>query len=94
MSKAESLSAALALGLALSGVAFLPAPAQARGGLYDNCTNFNQRYPHGVGKNHAHDHTSGTPVRNFLHSTRKYNKAMNHNPDLDRDNDKIACEKA
>jgi hypothetical protein len=37
--------------------------------------------------------TSGTPVTNFKHSTKKYKKAMRHNSDLDRDKDGIACEK-
>jgi hypothetical protein len=30
-------------------------------------------YTHGVGRNNAHDKTSGTPVTNFKHSTRLYN---------------------
>jgi excalibur calcium-binding domain-containing protein len=62
--------------------------------IWENCTTYNHQYAHGVGRAHAHDHTSGTPVRNFLHSTPKYNVAMNHNSDLDRDKDGIACEKA
>jgi hypothetical protein len=55
------------------------------------CTSY---WPHGVGRKHAHDHTSGTPVTNFKRSNRIYANAMDHNPDLDRDNDKIACEAA
>jgi hypothetical protein len=45
---------------------------------------------HGVGKRHARDHTSGTPVTNFKRSGKLYraNKAS------DRDKDGIACEKA
>jgi excalibur calcium-binding domain-containing protein len=61
---------------------------------YDNCTAFNRHYPHGVGKKHAHDRTSGTPVRSFVHSTNLYRRAMAHNSDLDRDRDHIACETA
>lgn len=61
---------------------------------FDNCTNFNKKWPHGVGKRHAHDHTSGTPVRNFKKSNKIYKKAMRLNSDLDRDKDKIACEQA
>ena len=38
----------------------------------------------------AKDKTSGTPVTNFKHSTKKYKKAMRHNSDLDRDKDGIA----
>ena len=30
----------------------------------------------------------------MTHSNKLYNKAMRHNSDLDRDRDKIACEKA
>lgn len=43
--------ATAATGLVLAGVQFTPAQA---GGLWDNCTNYNQRYPHGVGKRHSH----------------------------------------
>jgi hypothetical protein len=62
--------------------------------LYKNCTNFNKRYRHGVGRIGARDRTrSGDPVRNFLRSNIIYRRAMRYNDDLDRDNDKIACEK-
>jgi hypothetical protein len=61
--------------------------------LYKNCTNFNKRYPHGVGKLLARDHTSGEPVTNFKRSTRLYRIAMSYNKGLDRDKDGIACEK-
>jgi hypothetical protein len=61
--------------------------------LYKNCTNFNKRYPHGVGRRLARDKTSGTPVRTFLRSTLIYNRAMRYNSGLDRDKDGIACEK-
>jgi Excalibur calcium-binding domain len=62
--------------------------------LYKNCTNLNKKYPHGIGKAHARDHTSGTPVTNFTHSDRLYRIAMSYNRGLDRDRDGIACEKA
>jgi hypothetical protein len=68
----------------------LPAQAASK---YSNCTAYNKVYPHGVGKKHAHDHTTGTPVTTFKHSTKKYKKAMAHNSGLDRDKDKVACEK-
>ena len=62
--------------------------------LYKNCTNLNKKYPHGIGKLRARDHTSGTqPVTNFKRSTRLYNLAMSYNRGLDRDKDGIACEK-
>jgi len=60
---------------------------------WKNCTAVNKRYRHGVGRNHAHDHTSGVPVTNFKHSTRLYKIAMHYNKGLDRDRDGIACEK-
>jgi len=69
------------------------ASAGARPTIWDNCTRFNNRYEHGVGRRHAHDQTtSGDPVRNFLRSNKKFRRAMNHNRDLDRDNDNVACE--
>lgn len=95
-----------AAGIILAGSSVAPAQAgqstgepshaeSARGGgLFGNCTNFNNRYPHGVGKRHARDHTSGTPVTNFRRSNRIYANAMRHNQDLDRDRDHIACEQA
>ena len=56
---------------------------------YKNCKALNARYPHGVGRFGARDHTSGTPVTNFRRSNRLYrqNKARDH------DHDGIACEK-
>jgi Excalibur calcium-binding domain len=60
---------------------------------WKNCTAVNARYPHGVGRNHAHDSTTGVPVTNFKHSTRLYKIAMHYNKGLDRDKDGIACEK-
>ena len=42
----------------------------------------------------ARDKTkSGDPVTNVKRSNMIYRTAMRYNPDLDRDNDKIACEK-
>jgi Excalibur calcium-binding domain len=61
--------------------------------LYKNCTNLNKRYPHGVGKLLARDHTSGEPVTDFKRSTTLYLTAMRWNKGLDRDKDGIACEK-
>jgi hypothetical protein len=62
--------------------------------LYRNCTNFNRKYPHGVGKRLARDKTkSDEPVTNFRRSTLIYNRAMRWNKGLDRDKDGVACEK-
>ncbi len=94
MSLATSVgSVVAALGLVLSGAAIVGAPAQAHDtGIHDNCTNFNNKYPHGVGRRGARDR--GGNVTNFKRNNRIYNKAERHNGDLDRDNDRIACEKA
>ena len=90
------------VGFVLAVVLFLPPAGSAIDAptvtaraplLYRNCTNFNKRYPHGVGRLTARDKTSGTPVTNFRRSTRIYNVAMSHNRGLDRDKDGIACEK-
>jgi Excalibur calcium-binding domain len=56
---------------------------------YSNCTAMHKRYPHGVGRWGARDHTSGTPVTNFKRSNILYRQ----NKSLDRDKDGIACEK-
>ena len=56
---------------------------------YPNCQALNARYPHGVGRWGAHDHTSGTPVTNFKRSNILYRR----NRARDRDHDGIACEK-
>jgi Excalibur calcium-binding domain len=61
--------------------------------LFKNCTNLNRKYPHGVGKVGARDHTSGDPVTNFKRSNALYRLAMSYNRGLDRDKDGIACEK-
>jgi hypothetical protein len=84
-------TAALALGT-IGGVAVVAAPAQAHDtGIHDNCTKFNKKYPHGVGRRGARDR--GGNVTNFKRSNKSYNTAERHNGDLDRDNDGIACEK-
>ena len=81
-------TAAIATPIALAG----PVSAHTTG-IHDNCTNFNKKYPHGVGTRKAHDKTSGTPVTTFKRSNKIYWAAEQHNGDLDRDNDRIACEK-
>jgi hypothetical protein len=80
--------------LVLAAAPLAVTPAHAEGGIFDNCTAFNEKFPHGVGRKYAVDKTSGTPVTTFLHSNKKYATAMKKNDDLDRDGDKIACEKA
>jgi hypothetical protein len=56
---------------------------------YRNCTALHTRYPHGVGRIGAHDHTSsGDPVTGF----RRSNVLYLANRGLDRDKDGVACE--
>jgi len=83
---AAAVLLAMPASAALAGFAAAPP-------LYKNCTNLNKKYPHGLGKVGARDHTSGTPVANFRRSTKLYKLAMSHNRGLDRDKDGIACEK-
>jgi hypothetical protein len=63
--------------------------------LYKNCTAFNKKYRHGVGRAGARDRVRGEtpPVTTFLRSTRIYRIAIRYNDDLDRDDDGVACEK-
>jgi Excalibur calcium-binding domain len=63
--------------------------------LYRSCKNFNARYPHGVGRLLARDKVQpgNEPVRNFRRSNRLFRIAMSYNKGLDRDKDRIACEK-
>jgi hypothetical protein len=88
----RSLSVA-ACGVVVAAVLAAPADAHTTG-IHDNCTNFNKSFPHGVGRKGAVDKTSGTKVTTFKRSNKIYNTAVSHNSDLDRDGDKIACEKA
>jgi hypothetical protein len=66
---------------------------------YKNCTMFNKKYPHGVGKVGARDRAMNggvleDPVTNFRRSNAIYAAALAHNKGLDRDKDGIACETA
>jgi hypothetical protein len=58
---------------------------------FSNCTKLNKTYAHGVGKQGARDHVSGssTPVTTFKRNTTVYNQ----NTARDGDKDGIACEK-
>jgi hypothetical protein len=91
--------APLTLLVALALVLVAPAAAHKPNHPPDkNCTTFNKKYPHGVGKVGARDrNTNGRvltdPVTNFRRSNRIYAAAMAHIKGLDRDKDKIACEK-
>ena len=92
MNSRRLAAAAASVGLILAGASIaVPATAHTTG-LHDNCTKFNKKYPHGVGTRKAKD--KGGDVTNFKRSNKIYWRAENHNGDLDRDNDRIACEKA
>lgn len=56
---------------------------------YSRCKALNRVYPHGVGRLGARDKTSGVPVTNFKRSNVLYRL----NSHLDRDKDRVACEK-
>jgi hypothetical protein len=90
------------LGSALVAAATVAIPSEAapRAKSYKNCTALNKVFPHGVGRKGARDKTSTDErVTDFKRSNKLY--AYNdgkeprhlHERDLDRDNDKIACEK-
>jgi Excalibur calcium-binding domain len=91
MKLAHRIGAVCVATMVVAGISMTPADAAAS---YTNCAALQKSYPHGVGKAHAHDQTTGTPVTNFTHSTKKYKKAMRANAGLDRDKDGVACEKA
>jgi hypothetical protein len=79
---------AILFGLALVLAAPATSAPQATK-AFRNCTAMHRVYPHGVGRWGARDHTSGTPVTNFKRSNILYRQ----NSHLDRDKDRIACEK-
>ena len=93
MNRTRIAAVVASTGLVLTGAVAITSPVEAHTtGIHDNCTNFNQKYPHGVGRRGAVD--KGGDVTNFKRSNRKYDRAERHNSDLDRDDDRIACEKA
>lgn len=85
-----AILAAPVISLGLLGLAG-PAASAAPVKKYKNCTELNKAYPAGVGLPGAKDKVSGKtrPVTNFTRNAAVY-KANTH---LDRDKDKIACEK-
>lgn len=92
MDVTSKLAAAAIAGLVASTLT-LAGPASAHTtGHHDNCTNLNKKWPHGVGLKTARD--KGGSVKNFYRNNAAYWAAENHNGTLDRDNDRIACEKA
>ena len=83
-------------GLLVAAVAagVLMAPAAEAAVSYRNCTELQKTYPHGVGRAGASDRvSSGRPVTTWKRDTAAYDKAIRANAGLDRDKDKVACEK-
>jgi hypothetical protein len=66
-------------------------PVEPTATSFANCTELREVYPHGVSKRYAVDKVKGNtkPVHNFTVAPKVY--ALNKR--LDRDQDKIACEK-
>ena len=88
----RALAGVLSLGLVVivGGVSIETASAAPKPKKYANCTALNKVYRHGVGRTAAaRDKTSGRRVTNFLVSKAVYDL----NASMDRDKDKIACEK-
>jgi hypothetical protein len=87
-------AAALAASTIAASAVTLAGPVSAHTtGIHDNCTNFNKVYPHGVGTRTARDRGAARPVTTFKRSNTIYWAAERHNGTLDRDNDRVACEK-
>jgi hypothetical protein len=95
-----SAAAGLAFAPASSGVVEFtqltsPSAGAVMPRLYRSCTNYNKKYPHGVGRLLARDKVrpGNEPVTTFRRSNRLFRIAMSWNRGLDRDKDRIACEK-
>jgi Excalibur calcium-binding domain len=89
----ERLGAVAALAVATSALTIANPVSAHTTGIHDNCTNLNKKWPHGVGTRSAVDKTSGVRVKTFYRNNDAYWAAERHNGTLDRDNDRIACEK-
>jgi hypothetical protein len=77
------------MGAAIAAVVVVTASAGTA--RYPNCKALNSRYPHGVGRVGAHDHTrSGSDL---VTTFKRSNALYLANRGLDRDKDGIACEK-
>jgi hypothetical protein len=94
MRRIATAGLAVAVGLIVATAGTAPTAGAHTTGIHDNCTKLNQKWPHGVGTRRAVDKTSGTRVTSFYRNTKAYWAAERHNGTLDRDNDRIACEKA
>ena len=83
----------MALVVATPAAAAAPKPRP-----YKNCTALNKVYPHGVGLRAAVDKTSTKAVTTFRVDAKVYGlndgRVRPDQDDLDRDNDRIACERS
>ena len=86
------LRALVAVVLTASAVAVV-SPAEAHTTGHDNCTNFS-KVPHSVGTREGARQDQRYAGHGFKRANKIYWAAEKHNGDLDRDNDRIACEKA
>lgn len=91
----KKIGITIATGLIISLSPALPAEAARAGGIYANCNAFNKVYPSGVGMRNAADWGPApqNKVRNFVRKNKVYKKAIKRNRSLDRDRDRIACER-
>lgn len=90
--RASVVRSVLVAVLAVVGGLVVSGPAQAAAAQsFRNCTALNARYRHGVGLPGAKDRVRGRtrPVTTFRVDRRMYNA----NARLDRDGDRVACEK-
>jgi hypothetical protein len=93
MSPSKKLAALVASAVLAPALAVSGSVSAHTTGIHDNCTNLNKKWPHGVGTRRAVDKTSGVRVTTFYRNNDAYWAAERHNGTLDRDNDRIACEK-
>lgn len=87
------LAGVISIGLVaiMGGVSAEAASAAPTPKKYDNCKALNKVYPHGVGRTAgAKDKTRGIKVTKFKVNKAVYDKNYRA---LDRDKDKIVCEK-
>jgi hypothetical protein len=93
MNNLTRLGAVAATAVVASTLTFANPVSAHTTGIHDNCTQLNKKWPHGVGTRTAVDKTSGVRVKTFYRNNDAYWAAERHNGTLDRDNDRIACEK-
>lgn len=90
--RARVIGAGLVLVLGFAGGLVQAGPAQAgTAKVFKNCTALNAQYKHGVGHPGTKDRVRGKtkPVTTFKVDRKLYNA----NKRLDRDKDRVACEK-